>query len=58
MHLYQEEAQFLIKLIGQNIEDLVFLIVDNLFDATNVELVIKIDFLPVCHVDVDSIFRR
>jgi len=58
MHLNQEEAQFLIKFISQNIEDLVFLIVDNLFDATNVELVIQINFLPVCHVDVDSIFRR
>jgi len=55
MHLDQEEAQFFIELICQKVKHFVFLIVDNLFDATNVELVIEINFLSVGHVNVDSI---
>ena len=55
MHLDQEEAQFFIEFICQKVKHFVFLIVDNLFDATDVELVIEINFLSVGHVNVDSI---
>lgn len=58
IHSDQEEAELLVVLVCENVENAILLIVDDLLDAADVEFIVQVNFLLSLHVDVNAVFGR
>lgn len=55
MEFYQENSASALILVGEEVDLTSVCIMDDLFDATYVELFVKINPLPRGHVEVDTV---
>lgn len=58
VHSDDEEPKLLLELVGKDVEDSVFMIIDDLLHATDLVKLIKINFLFLLKIKIDTILRR
>ena len=58
VHSDDEETKLLLELVGKDVEDSVFMIIDDLLHATDLVKLIKINFLFLLKIKIDTILRR
>ena len=58
VHSDDEEPKLLLELVGKDVEDSVFMIIDDLLHATDLVKLIKINFLFLLEIEIDTILRR
>ena len=57
VHPDDEETKLLLELVGKDVEDSVLMIVDDLLHATDLVKLIKINFLFLLEIQIDTILR-
>lgn len=57
VHSDDEETKLLLELVGKDVEDSVLMIIDDLFHATDLVKLIKINFLFLLEIEIDTILR-
>mgnify|MGYP001060112075 CR=1 FL=1 len=58
VHSDDEEPKLLLELVGKDVEDSVLMIIDDLLHATDLVKLIKINFLFLLKIKIDTILRR
>lgn len=58
VHSDDEETKLLLKLVGKDVEDSVLMIIDDLLHATDLVKLIKINFLFLLEIEIDTILWR
>ena len=58
LHFYEEETEFLVVLVRQDVEGAVFLIVDDLFDPAYLKLFIDVHFLFLFQINIEAVLGR
>ena len=57
VHSDDEETKLLLELVGKDVEDSIFMIIDDLLHATDLVKLIKINFLFLLKIEIDTILR-